>query len=459
MDATLLVDQTLPQRRTRQARELAIVGGGMLGLVLALRYAQAGRTVTLFEAAPFWGGLAAPWKLGDVEWDRHYHVILSSDMALRSLLEEIGLADELRWTTTRTGFFVDGGYHELSSVTDFLRFAPLSMPEKIRLGAAILYASRKRAAGSLEDTTAHAWLRRLCGARTYNVLWEPLLRSKLGEEADVSASFIAKSIARLYGARKSGTERRERFGYVVGGYARIIGALVARLESYGVVMRSGTPISAVKRMRRDGDNGFVLETAGDERFGAHEVIVTAPSPRAGVLCAELPQPERETHTAIRYQGIVCMSLVTSEPINPYYITNITDRDIAFSAIINMSAIVERDQFGGRALTYLPKYVAPDDAIFGCSDDEIAERFLRSLEAMHPEFKRSSIIASGISRVPHVFPLPTLDYTRRLPPIQTSHPGLAIVNSAHITDGTLNVDRTIALATQAFRTLCAERLTL
>jgi protoporphyrinogen oxidase len=459
MEAMLTIDQGHPQRRTRQARELAIVGGGMLGLVLALRYAQSGRTVTVFEAAPFWGGLAAPWSLGDIEWDRHYHVILSSDMALRSLLEEIGLADELRWTTTRTGFFVDGGYHELSSITDFFRFAPLSMFEKVRLGAAILYASRKRAAGSLEDTTAHAWLRRLCGARTYNVLWEPLLRAKLGEEADVSASFIAKSIARLYGARKSGTERRERFGYVAGGYARIIGTLVAKLESYGVVMRSGTPVTAVKRMRRDGENGFVLETAGDERFGAHEVIVTAPSPRAAAMCVELPQEERDLHSAIRYQGIVCMSMVTEKPINPYYITNITQRDIAFSAIINMSAIVERDQFAGRALTYLPKYVAPDDPIFTCSDDEIAERFLRSLEAMHPEFDRSSIIATGISRVPHVFPLPTLDYTRRLPPIQTSHPGLAIVNSAHITDGTLNVDRTIALATQGFRTLCAERLTL
>ena len=60
-----------------------IVGGGMLGLTLARRLAQRGHQVTLFEAAPQLGGLASAWELGDVTWDRHYHVTLLSDAHLR----------------------------------------------------------------------------------------------------------------------------------------------------------------------------------------------------------------------------------------------------------------------------------------------------------------------------------------------------------------------------------------
>ena len=53
-------------------------------------------------------GLGA-WELGGVVWDRHYPVTLLSDARLRALLEELGLAEELEWSETRTGFFVDGG--------------------------------------------------------------------------------------------------------------------------------------------------------------------------------------------------------------------------------------------------------------------------------------------------------------------------------------------------------------
>ncbi len=100
----------------------AIVGGGMLGLTLALRLSQAGDEVTVYEAAPALGGLASAWQLGDVTWDRHYHVTLLSDAATRGLAAELGLGDDYAWTTTKTGFFVDGRMHGMSTT---LEFAPL----------------------------------------------------------------------------------------------------------------------------------------------------------------------------------------------------------------------------------------------------------------------------------------------------------------------------------------------
>ncbi|MBD5656462.1 MAG: FAD-dependent oxidoreductase, partial [Candidatus Eremiobacteraeota bacterium] len=47
-------------------KRTAIVGAGLLGMTLALRLAERGDAVTLFEAEREFGGLAAPWALGDV---------------------------------------------------------------------------------------------------------------------------------------------------------------------------------------------------------------------------------------------------------------------------------------------------------------------------------------------------------------------------------------------------------
>lgn len=87
---------------------VAVVGGGFLGMFLALRLRQMGAEVTLFESAPRVGGLAESDQIGGYSWDRFYHVILLSDLHTRALLEELGLAGALRWGVTRTGFYTDG---------------------------------------------------------------------------------------------------------------------------------------------------------------------------------------------------------------------------------------------------------------------------------------------------------------------------------------------------------------
>ncbi len=81
------------------------------------------------------------------------------------------------------------------------------------------------------------WLRRLSGRRVFEQLWLPLLRAKLGENHEVaSAAFIWAVIQRLSKARRMGFDR-ERFGYVPGGYARILAAFAAALAAAGVGAR------------------------------------------------------------------------------------------------------------------------------------------------------------------------------------------------------------------------------
>jgi protoporphyrinogen oxidase len=206
-------------------QNVAIVGSGFLGMTLALRLAGQGHRVTIFEASDRIGGLAASWEIGDITWDKHYHVTLASDSHTRGLLEEIGLGDDLRWVETKTGFFTDGKLYSMSDTAEFLRFPPLGLIGKLRLGATIFYASRLRDWKALEKVSVEKWLTKLSGRKTFEKIWLPLLKAKLGDAyKETSAAFIWATIQRMYAARNSGM-KKEQFGYVRGGYARVLEAV------------------------------------------------------------------------------------------------------------------------------------------------------------------------------------------------------------------------------------------
>lgn len=417
----------------------AVVGGGLLGMTLAHRLARAGQAVTLFDAAERLGGLASPWNLNGVVWDRHYHVTLLSDTHLRALWAELGIEGELRWAETRTGFYSGGRLHSMSNALEFLRFPPLGLIDKLRLAATILHASRVKDPGPLEEVLVSDWLRRWSGERTFEKIWLPLLKAKLGERyRQTSAAFLWATIARMYAARRTGL-KKEMFGYVRGGYVRVLDRFTETLIGEGVEIRTG---HAVERI----EDGAVDGEAFDQ------VVATMPAPVAAKVCHGLTGDEMARLRGVQYLGIVCASLLLRKPLTGFYVTNITDPGIPFTAIVEMSTLVDRVELGGHALVYLPKYVAPDDPIFSLSDDEIRETFLAALERMVPAFDRADLLAFRLSRVKHVFALPTLHYSRTLPPMTTSVPGLHLVNAAHIVNGTLNVNETIQLANRA-----AERL--
>ncbi len=474
------------------SKRVAIVGSGFLGMTLALRLAKSGANVTLFEASDKIGGLASAWEIGDVVWDKHYHVTLASDKFTRKLVDELGLGDEYRWVETKTGFYTDGELVSMSDTKEFLKFPPLDLISKLRLGATIFYASRVRNWKRLETITVEDWLTKLSGKRTFEKIWKPLLKAKLGDAyKDTSAAFIWATIQRMYAARNSGM-KKEMFGYVRGGYARVLERFGEVLAENGVRIRLNSKVEKIEKpengkirvtlsatRRRTDTNGHaikqktkyaMLQTAmaiapgfsggflsepdlkpnGAKGFRGNgiggtfdKVILTCPSDVAAKMAPQLAETEKQSLN-IRYQGIVCASVLMKCSLSNFYVTNITD-EMPFTGVIEMSALVDKKEFGRNALIYLPKYVAPDDELFERSDEEIERIFLKGLEKMYPHFRRQDVLAFKVSRVRQVFPLPVLNYSSKLPSMQTSVHGLYVVNSSHIVNGTLNVNETVQLA--------------
>lgn len=428
-----------------------IVGGGFLGMTLAYRLAQQGKHVTLFESADHLGGLASAWNLGDVVWDRHYHVTLLSDSCLRSLLSELGLDNEMEWVETRTGFYTDGKLYSMSNTLEFLRFPPLSLLDKFRLGGTIFYASQIKDWKKLEQIPVVDWLTRWSGSRTVEKIWLPLLRAKLGDlYKKASAAFIWAIIARMYAARRSGM-KKEMFGYAPGGYARILARFAEMLAQRGVHIELS---HAARKVQQATTGSVEIEFTNGKRQQFDQVVITTASPIAERMCPGLTHDERKKLQGIQYQGIICASVLLKQALARYYVTNITESWVPFTAVIEMSALVNRTYLGGNHLVYLPKYLAPDDPMFALSDREIEDRFLGALERMYPHFQRSDVLCFKVSRVKYVLAVSTLNYSENLPPMGTSMSGVHIVNSSHIVNGTLNVNDTIQLAERATRLLSA-----
>jgi protoporphyrinogen oxidase len=423
-------------------KPIAVVGGGILGLTLALRLRQQGFNVTVLEASSDLGGLAGTMEIGGFCWDRFYHVVLLSDAHLLALLDELGLKETMHWGVTRTGFYTDGRLYSMSDLKEFLQFPPLRLPDKLRLGATIFYVSKIKNWKRLEQVTVSHWLRRLSGERTFSKIWLPLLKSKLGQDVDAAnAAFIWAIINRMYAARRSGI-KQEMFGYLHGGYASVIDHFRGLLAKKGVRWLLESDVSKIENQ---GEEVTVrTDSHGDMSF--RDVILTVPCSEVARICPQLTGQEKNRLEGVKYQGVLCAALLLKKPLAGYYVTNITDEWVPFTAVIEMTALVDRSLFNGYSVVYLPLYLSHSSPWWSKSDEEVEEEFLEALDAMYPSFSRNDVLDFKVSRAGSVLPVPTLEYSSRwLPPPHTSLPGVFVVNSAQIPDGTMNVNELVALA--------------
>jgi len=427
-------------------KTVGVIGGGIMGIDIARRLCREGYDVSLMEGSSEIGGLASPSRFGDYTWDKFYHVILPDDIFTLNMIKELGLENELRWNETKTGFFINDKFHSMSDVIEFLRFPALNLIDKFRLGLTILAGSYIKNYERLETIPVTVWLKRWSGKNTFNKIWLPLLKAKLGDDYKfTSAAFICATIKRLYGARKKGA-KKEVFGFVSGGYARILAAMKEKIKSENINTITNFKVISV---RQTPDSDLMVTSTDGKEMVFNYVITSLPSFVTASVCHDLSDIERERLKNIKYLGVVCISLLLNKELSPYYITNITDERIPLTGVIEMTALVGTSFFGGNSLVYLPKYVNSEDQMFNFSDQALKESFITSLKLIHPSLKDEEIISCQVAKAKYVITLPEMGYSLNLPSFKTSVNNLFVINSSFITDGTLNVNETLKVADTYF----------
>ena len=177
--------------------------------------------------------IRAEGELQGIPVEKFYHCVLPTDTQLLSLFDELGLRDKIKWTRTRTGFFVDGRSLEMTTTADFLRFPAINVWDRIRLGWTLVYCGLLPDWRPLNNEPIGTFLRRHGGQRLFKAVWEPLLIAKLGTQYDrFAASFIWATVYRMLSARKA-KGRSEKLGFVGGRYGQVFRALREAIESNG----------------------------------------------------------------------------------------------------------------------------------------------------------------------------------------------------------------------------------
>jgi protoporphyrinogen oxidase len=433
----------------------------MSGIASAYYLAKAGHCdVTLFEKEGALGGASSYFQWRDLIWDRFYHVVLSTDLELIRFLAELKLENELFWQETKSGFWGEGKLVSLASPLDFIRFPFLSYWEKLRLAFGILYCSRIKNPAKLHRIYVRQWLTRVFGRRVYERIWDPLLRCKLGNARErTSAALMWATIRRLYGARKS-RGKREVMGHVQGGYRRILEVAESKLIERGVAVRTGAPVLrlAYAEKRRDGHQPGKLEVTTAEGTACFDkALLTVACPEVlRLLDCDTDDGYWRALGEVDYLGVVCVLLILTRSLSPYYVINLLDRELPFTGIIEATNVVASERLGGRYLVYLPKYISSDDPLHDTSDEAIVSLFIQRLRTVFPDLHSSEVLHAQVFRERYTQPLQVPGGAVGTLGFRTSMRDVYVANTSMLQNSTVNNNAVVGLVRQAVEEIVGER---
>ena len=388
---------------------IAVVGGGIGGLVAAYWLAKAGARVTVYEASDQLGGLGTFFQYRNVFLERFYHCMLPSDRHLLGVLREVGLEDQIYWKETSFGFMSDGRLYGLNTPIELLRFSPLSLVDRIRVGLTGLWGSICSSKG-LDDVTCVEWLSRLSGQRAFEIFWKPMLQAKFGDRYhEVPALWFWTRFNREKGGGKS-----ECKGYIHGGYRRIIDTLADSIKAHGGTVKLQAPVEKLD-LTKDGQ--LTVHVAQDAPEVFDRAVVTAPIffLRKALASGKLAGIAEQIDTKIDMQGVVNAVFMLRRGFTKHYWIATIDEEIPFQGIVESTTLLEKTDTAGVHLVYLMNYLHRTEPRFHQSDAEILEAYVEGLKRLFPDLRDEDVIDRFVFRAPFVEPLYTTGYQQRKPP--------------------------------------------
>ena len=402
---------------------VAVIGGGLAGLVAADRLLGAGLAVTVFEKFPEAGGLVGVVNVGGTPLERYYHHLFTSDVDYVSFAKEFGLERDLVWLKSRMGFLSGGKLYDFGTPASLLSLHAARAPRQARVRPLDAEAAADADWKPLEGETAMGWMRRNGYGRALDAVWGPLLRQKYGRRAeDVGLVWLWGKIA-LRTRSRDKTGLGERLGYLKGSFGRGVAAVLARVRERGGDVRTSRPVRIVKR---GGGGGFDVTFVGRRAGGTESfdlVLSTVAIPELLKLAPDLPEETRKTWSAISYCHALCPILELDRSLSPYYWLNVGDDAMPFGGVIEHTNFLPKEDYGGRHVVYISNYVLPDDPKWKKRDEALWAEYLPALKVINPAFDESWILAKQIGRAEYAQPIVVPHYSKLLPPLQTPVEGL------------------------------------
>jgi protoporphyrinogen oxidase len=408
-----------------------VIGGGMAGLAATYELLRQGSQVSLYEASDRFGGQVRTFEIGGGRIEAFYHHIFRSDHAIIELIKDLGLADDLEWTSSKVALVAGSRIYPFVGAVDLLRFDRVSLLTRLRLGLVALWLRRQEDWRRYEGQRARDWIVRMVGQQGYDAVWGPLLHAKFGAHADeISMVWFWGKIHLRFASRDGGPLAKERLGYLRGSFGRLVDALVDDARARGAKLEANAPIERIVV-----ENGRVVGVAREGEVERTDlVLATTPSGIFRRLLPELAElaPEYDALLGrVRYQWATVLVLALDRPLSDTYWLTITDENCPFVVAVEHTNFRSPSEYGGQHIVYLSNYVDPGDPIVEADADEVLDSYEPYLRRIDSNFDRSWVRAHWLFKDRAGQPIVDYHYHESIPPHRTPIEGLWLANTTQI----------------------------
>lgn len=402
-------------------QRIAVLGAGPMGLAVAYQLARDGHQPVLFEADDRVGGMTATFDFDGLEIERYYHFHCTSDHAFLQMLDELGIAGQMRWRETRMGFYFEQRVHAWGNPVALLRFPGLSLIAKFRYGLHAFLSTKRNDWRPLDGVEATGWIRRWVGEEAYRVLWEKLFAFKFYELGNnLSAAWIWSRIRRIGRSRYS--LMREKLGYLEGGSRTLLQAMHSDIEAHGGEVRLSAPVSRV--VLEQGRVVGVEQGGSLQRFD--KVISTVPLPYVPRLIPDLPAEVLERFARLQNIAVVCVIVKLRQALSENFWLNVNDPQMDIPGLVEYSNLRPLDEH----IVYIPYYMPGEHAKFQEPDQVFLDKARSYLKTINPRLQDDDFLAMRASRYRHAQPICGPGFLEQLPPVQLPVEGLWVADTSY-----------------------------
>ena len=167
-------------------------------------------------------------------------------------------------------------------------------------------------------------------------------------------------------------------------------------------------------------------------FTGDRVMVTSALPILADLIRDWASPDYLADLRrIDYLANICLVLELDRSLSSTYWLNVNDPSFPFVGIIEHTNFEGPENYGGRHIVYISKYLPHTDKLYLMEDEEFFIYAFGYLQAMFPKLEKSWVLARHVWRARWSQPVVGIHYSQVIPREDAPQPGLHICSMAQI----------------------------
>ncbi len=396
---------------------IAIIGGGFTGLAAGWQLIKDNHEVVIYESGKYLGGLASGFMSKDWNWslEKFYHHVFTNDKEIIQLAEEIGWP--MKEYSPVTNSFIDGHEWRLDSPISVIKFSPISLWGRLRMGAGLAALKVINNGEFLEKYLVEKMLPALIGKEGYQLVWEKLLKAKFGKYLkEVNMAWFWSRV----------NKRTKNLGYFEGGFQKLVDRLAERIVEKGGKIENGKEIKSLRELK-----------------GFDKIIVTTPAPIADKLLGGgvVKWPK------IDYLWGQTVVLQLNKSLMNGYWLNILENDWPFLVAVEHTNMVDKNNYGEKVIIYLGNYLEESDKRLQMSDNDLLDSYIPYLKKINKKFDRGWVDDVWRFKAPFAQPVFPTNYRRQIPNMETGIDGVYVANMSMVYPWDRGVNYAVLLGQQ------------